>query len=119
MSNKKVEKSGFKALIEYADKVVDLSRRNRLLKLPKNAKLITFNMDVATFIDQFGTLDDLRIEFLHNQILHQDNAALQPSHAQQEGVCIPPTDPQGEKLIGLLNHFRLAAKRNYEEQGRF
>jgi hypothetical protein len=74
-------------------------------------------MDIATFIDRFGKLDDFCIEFFHNQILHQDNTVLHSDHVQRDKAYIPPTDARGEKLITLLNHFRLAAKRNYEEHG--
>ncbi len=103
--------NGLKALVEYAYKAVDLSRRNRLLKSSKGSKVLAFNMDPKPFIDSFGMLDNFSIEFPHTQVLEQDNGI-----EQQEGAP-PPMTLQGEKLINALNDLRLQAKRSYEEHG--
>ncbi|HEX2977894.1 MAG TPA: AAA domain-containing protein [Candidatus Babeliales bacterium] len=99
--------NGLNTLLEYSLKAVDLSRRNRLLKTPTSAKLLSFKNDLPSFLNKFGALDNLSIEFSHQELLHEEKR-------ETEGSL---TNIQGEKLIEFLNMMRLAAKRDFEEHG--
>ncbi len=119
-------KTNLETLVSYENKVIDLSRRNRLLKFPKNAKRIDFDMNLKELLAKFGSLEELCIEFPHKQILEQEKleeqAALIPldetrKSKAEEKIYIPPTHPSGERLINLLNNLRLETKRKFEEHG--
>jgi len=119
-------KNNLATLTEYENRIVDLTRRNRLLKFPKNSKSIIFNMNPQEFLRKFGNLDELQLEFNHRQILHQEINELKTTFPALEidvdvhdihSSDIPPTDIAGEKLITLLNALRLETKRKFEEHG--
>lgn len=96
----------------YEKKIVDLTRRNRLLKYPVKARVVTFDLSPAEFQERFGHIDDLTIEFPHKSILNENGTA-----EDQEDAYLPPTDPKGEKLISTLQALRLDTKRKFEEHG--
>lgn len=108
-------KNNLDTLIGYENKIVDLSRRNRLLNYPKNGKIINFDLNLQQFITHFGTLDELSIEFLHRSILNEEES--KEADSKENDAYIPPTTPQGEKLIDLLSALRLDTKRKFEEHG--
>lgn len=117
-------KNNLEALSEYGNRIIDLTRRNRLLKFPKNSKSITFNMNLKEFLKQFGKLNDLQIEFNHSQVLHQEINELKTTLPTEEvdlqttkNTYIPPTNLVGEQLIASLNALRLETKRKFEEHG--
>ncbi len=109
-------------LKEYQKKVVDISRRNRLLKYPKNARGISFDMPLYEFQERFGQLAEINIDFIHRDILDAslENATLfeeEQIETEKEEVHIPPTNPTGEKLLSVLSSLRLDTKRKFEEHG--
>ncbi len=103
----------------YQNKIVDLSRRNRLLKYPKSARAINFDLTFTEFQDRFGTLEELRIDFLHRAILkaEKNDEMLFSGEDDSDNEYIPPTNPAGQKLITLLNALRLDTRRKFEEHG--
>src|SRR5438034_634163 len=107
----------------YEKKIVDLSRRNRLLKYPKNARAIDFEFSYEEFQQRFGLLEEFIIEFPHKEVLHEDDSqqALiieeEVSERQEEKVYIPPTKPKGDKLLSTMSSLRLDTKRKFEEHG--
>jgi superfamily I DNA and/or RNA helicase/very-short-patch-repair endonuclease len=110
-------KSDIEVLKEYENRIVDLSRRNRLLKYPKSARSIDFDLTFEDFQNRFGTPDNLHIEFSHKEILNPvDELDLEKTKVV-ERAYIPPTKPEGEKLINALNTLRLDTKRKFEEHG--
>ena len=121
-------KTNKEVLDGYEKKIVDLSRRNRLLKYPFKAKRIVFDVSLDEFVDKYGTIDEFKIEFLHKQILRQDLESsdvdadnIESSHLivddPESSEDIPKTKPSGEKLITVLNSLRLDTKRKFEEHG--
>lgn len=119
-------RSNLDVLQTYEDKVLDLSRRNRLLRFPKNARSIIFSMDLDEFQEKFGIPEELNIEFNHKDILKdeivQQKLLLEPEKTEQileeeETIYIPLTKPEGQKLITSLNALRLDTKRKFEEHG--
>ncbi|MEX0848609.1 MAG: AAA domain-containing protein [Candidatus Dependentiae bacterium] len=110
--------NNLKTFLEYENRIIDLTRRNRLLKNPKNSKSIIFNVSVQEFFDKYNSLDDLSIEFCHGQILqHEQLINSGKGKDDLESFDIPSVNIFGEKLITLLNSFRLDAKRKFEEYG--
>lgn len=123
-------KTNLEVLRIYADKVLDLSRRNRLLKFPKGARSVTFLMNLEEFQNRFGIPEELNIEFGHREILKeeekeeviQDKLLLASKEdlketLEEESELIPPTTPKGKKLITSLTSLRLDTKRKFEEHG--
>jgi very-short-patch-repair endonuclease/DNA polymerase III delta prime subunit/plasmid maintenance system antidote protein VapI len=105
---------------EYQNKIIDLSRRNRLLKYPKTARAINFEMSFTEFQERFGNLEEIRINFPHRTILEaegNDELLFNEESEAQQGEYLPPTKPSGEKLITLLNTLRLDTRRKFEEHG--
>lgn len=115
---KKVE-----VLREYQEKVVDLSRRNRLLKYPKKARSIVFDLTIEEFQEKFGNLEELSIDFIHKAVFEgeqKENQKLfdeEQLETEKEDIYVPPTNPSGEKLLSTLSALRLDTKRKYEEHG--
>ncbi len=103
------------AFIEYRNKVVDLSRRNRLLKYPKNGKAIVFKSSLTEFFLRNPNLEELCIEFNHKDLFAEDEASGQLF--KDRPPLIVTTDPTGERLINMLNNLRLESRRKYEEHG--
>lgn len=103
----------------YQNKIVDLSRRNRLLKYPKSARAINFDLTSTEFQEKFGILEELRIDFLHRAILkaEKNDEMLFSDEDGLDNEYIPPTNPKGQKLITLLNTLRLDTRRKFEEHG--
>lgn len=112
-----------KVLKEYQEKVVDLSRRNRLLKYPKNARSIFFNLSLKEFQERFGVLEEMSIDFIHKAVFEEAQLESQKlfdeerDSIEKEDIYIPPTNPSGEKLLSTLSALRLDTKRKYEEHG--
>lgn len=111
-----------KVLREYQEKLVDLSRRNRLLKYPKNARSITFDLTIDGFQEKFGHLEEMSIDFIHKAIFEGDQAINlglfgEEQLVEKEDVYVPPTNPSGEKLLSALSALRLDTKRKFEEHG--
>lgn len=109
-------------LKEYQKKVVDLSRRNRLLKYPKKARGIVFDMSLDEFQERFGQLEEMTVDFIHKNILEDksENGALfelEDVEKDEEEIYIPPTNPSGDKLLSVLSSLRLDTKRKFEEHG--
>lgn len=102
------------ALKEYEKKIVDLTRRNRLLKYPTSARAISFKMGIAHFEDSFGAVEEMEIEFPHKAILAEEE---QLSINSEKDASIPLTDVQGKKLITMLQALRLDSKKKFEEHG--
>lgn len=100
-------------LREYEKKIVDLTRRNRLLKYPAKARAISFKMDISDFEHQFGAIEELEINFFHKAILDEELE----TESVEKNVFIPPTDVQGKKLISMLQALRLDSKKKFEEHG--
>ena len=108
----------------YEKKVVDLSRRNRLLKYPKNARAIDFDITFEEFQQKFGILEEFTVEFPHKEILHEEEAQKSllnveelPEQVEEEKKYIPFTKPKGEKLLSTFSSLRLDTKRKFEEHG--
>lgn len=127
-----MEKSSKKVLETYEKKIIDLSRRNRLLKYPKSARSINFSMTLEEFQNRFGIIQDIEISFVHKDILSLEQeefkdtllnakqTKLLPSEEKspdEEQAWIPPTKPEGKKLITTLTALRLDTKRKFEEHG--
>ncbi len=123
-------KTNLDVLQIYEDKVLDLSRRNRLLRFPKRARAVNFSMDLNEFQNKFGTPEELNIEFGHREILKKEEAEeiIQQKlllastedlteTKEEETEFIPPTTPTGKKLITFLTALRLDTKRKFEEHG--
>ena len=100
-------KSDIETLKEYENRIVDLSRRNRLLKYPKTARSIDFDMTFEEFQNRFGSPEVLHIEFPHKEILNPIDDLNLERQPLIERAYIPPTKPTGEKLINTLNTLRL------------
>ena len=79
------------ALKEYEKKIVDLTRRNRLLKYPSNGRAISFKMSISDFVKSFGSIEEMEIEFPHKAILAEDEMA----ENNEKDTSVPPTDIQG------------------------
>jgi superfamily I DNA and/or RNA helicase/very-short-patch-repair endonuclease len=112
--------STIEILRAHEKKIVDLSRRNRLLKYPKTARAINFDMSFTEFQEKFGSIEELHIEFPHKAILNaedNDKSLFNGEEAKDNEVYLPPTKPSGEKLITLFNTLRLDTKRKFEEHG--
>src|SRR3989344_5960938 len=103
-----------KILQEYERRIVDLTRRNRLLKYPARARAINFNMSPSEFQKEFGNLNELVITFFHKAINSQ---TLFEGEKEFEDIYVPPTDLIGEKLLSTLQSLRLDTKRKFEEHG--
>lgn len=103
-----------KALREYEKKIVDLTRRNRLLKYPAKARAISFKMSISDFEDSFGLAEEIEIEFPHKAILSEEE---EEAENIEKDASIPPTDVQGKKLIAMLQALRLDSKKKFEEHG--
>lgn len=101
------------ALREYEKKIVDLTRRNRLLKYPAKARAISFKIDISDFEDRFGSIEEMEINFQHKAILDEE---VENGDVEKK-VYIPPTDVQGKKLISTLQALRLDGKKKFEEHG--
>lgn len=121
--NKKVKDKN-EVLQGYEKKVVDLSRRNRLLKYPKNARGIDFDITFEEFQQKFGILEEFVVEFPHKEILHEDEAQKSllteeevSEQEVEEKIYIPLTKPKGEKLLSTFSSLRLDTKRKFEEHG--
>lgn len=131
-----MEKNSKKVLETYEKRVIDLSRRNRLLKYPKSARSIDFSMTLEEFQEHFGIVQELEIPFVHKDILSAEQEELhailneakqeelltieKPSeedNEQEELQWIPQTKPEGKKLITTLTALRLDTKRKFEEHG--
>ena len=111
-------KTDLETLIVYEKKIVDLSRRNRLLKYPKKGRSINFSMTLKEFQKKFGLSEELYIEFPHKYVLEEEQATLPDKKIDKDQPpYIPPTKPIGEKLITTLNALRLDTKRKFEEHG--
>ncbi len=113
-------KNNLRTFSEYENRVIDLTRRNRLLKIPKRGRTIIFDESIKKFLVQYGSLDNLNIEFIHRQILqHEQSINLEDAKDDNNSVSpdVPLVNVLGEKLITLLNAFRLDAKRKFEESG--
>lgn len=104
-------KNKLDSLISYKNNIIDLSKRNRLLKYPQNGKKIIFKMDIQEFIKKFEDFEEINIEFTHKQIFEHEDSSSENLHT------IYNTDPKGEKLLNLLNDLRLETKRKFEEHG--
>ena len=103
-----------KVLREYEKKIVDLTRRNRLLKYPAKARAISFKMNISDFEESFGSAEEIEIEFLHKAILREEEEVVEDA---EKDSSIPPTDVQGKKLITMLQALRLDSKKKFEEHG--
>lgn len=101
-------------LREYEKKIVDLTRRNRLLKYPTKARVISFEMSISEFEKRFGSAEEIEIEFPHKEILHEDEVN---DGEIERDASIPPTDAKGKKLISILQSLRLDSKKKFEEHG--
>ncbi len=112
-------KSKNEVLQEYEKKIVDLSRRNRLLNYPKNARLINFEITLEDFQQKFGVLDEFIIEFPHKELLQEEEKqeSLLEEEVIEKNKYVPLTTPKGEKLLSTLSKLRLDAKRKFEEHG--
>lgn len=102
-----------KILREYEKKIVDLTRRNRLLKYPANARVFSFKMSIPDFEDNFGAVEEIHIEFPHKAILND----MDETDNIENDASIPPTDVQGKKLITMLQALRIDSKKKFEEHG--
>ena len=129
-----MDKSSKKVLETYEKRIIDLSRRNRLLKYPKSARSIDFSMTLEEFQEHFGIVQELEIPFIHKDILFKEQEELEDAligvkqaklleiegdgnDEVMEAVWIPPTKPEGKKLITTLTALRLDSKRKFEEHG--
>lgn len=110
---KTTSSSNIGALREYEKKVVDLTRRNRLLKYPARARAISFKIGIADFEQRFGAIEEMAVEFPHKAILNEE----EESEETEADATIPPTDIQGKKLITMLQALRLDSKKKFEEHG--
>ncbi|MEK7112583.1 MAG: DUF4011 domain-containing protein, partial [Patescibacteria group bacterium] len=116
-----------KTIRDYQEKVVDLSRRNRLLKYPLKARRISFDLSLKDFHGNYGVSEDFSMEFPHKLVLKQDEDEKQLSlgykkgrkneDLEDRGKFIPTTTPKGEKLLNAFISLRLDAKRKFEEHG--
>ncbi len=113
-----------KTIRDYQEKVVDLSRRNRLLKYPLKARRISFDLSLQDFHENYGMSEDFSMEFLHKLVLAQDEDGSQlPLFHNKRGrknenqKFTPITTPKGEKLLNAFISLRLDAKRKFEEHG--
>lgn len=129
-----MEKSNKKVLETYEKRVVDLSRRNRLLKYPKSARAVDLSMTLEEFVEHFGLIQEFEIPFVHRDILSVEKKELEvtlnggkqtellpleesDSPSQEKTPWFPPTKPEGKKLITNLTALRLDTKRKFEEHG--
>lgn len=126
-------KTNLDVLRIYEDKVLDLSRRNRLLRFPKGARSVTFLMELDEFQDKFGLPEELNIEFPHKEILKEEekeeiiqqklllasteDLTKVEEEEEKQTEFVPHTNPTGKKLISSLTSLRLDAKRKFEEHG--
>src|SRR3989344_7198735 len=78
-----------KVLREYEKKIVDLTRRNRLLKYPAKARAISFKMSISDFEESFGSAEEIEIEFPHKAILSEEEEMVEDA---EKDTSIPPTD---------------------------
>jgi superfamily I DNA and/or RNA helicase/very-short-patch-repair endonuclease len=111
-SEKTSSLSNVGALKEYEKKIVDLTRRNRLLKYPAKARAISFKMSISDFEDRFGSIEEIEIEFPHKAILEEEIV-----EGDERDASIPSTDVEGKKLITMLQALRLDSKKKFEEHG--
>lgn len=103
----------------YQKQATDLSRKNRLLKYPKRAVGIDFEISLEEFKNQYNSITNFTIELLHKAILRDELENEQP-HEEKLDVLeedLLDTTPSGRKLITQLDSLRLKAKRNFEEHG--
>ncbi len=123
----KLSSKNVSVLKEYEKRVVDLSRRNRLLKYPKRARAISFTIGPNDFFSRFGDAENLKIPFVHKDILGAEAAEkknqLSLDESDHDNLEEPDsffesfTDIKGEKLLNTLQALRLDTKRKYEEHG--
>jgi len=106
--------SNIGALKEYEKKIVDLTRKNRLLKYPTRARAISFKMGISDFENSFGSVQEMEIEFSHKAILSEEEEL---GENNEKDTSIPLTDVQGKKLITMLQALRLDSKKKFEEHG--
>lgn len=102
-------------LKNYEEKVVDLSRRNRLLKYPKRGRTIDFKMSFSEFQEEYGPLDEFSIQLVHKDVLKddEDDGDDEVSDQDKEPLILPT----GEKLLDVLRVLRLDTKRKFDEHG--
>ncbi len=84
----------------YKERVIDLSRRNRLLKYPKTARSIKFDLSYEEFSESYGILEEFQIEFLHKAILQSEPivTSVNGIKARPCVVCNIPFIPANENI---------------------
>ncbi len=112
--SKEVLTTNIGGLREYEKKIVDLTRRNRLLKYPEKARTISFQMSISEFEHSFGSIEEIEIEFSHKAILREEES---DDSEIEKNESIPTTDIRGKKLISTLQSLRLDSKKKFEEHG--
>ena len=104
----------------YQNKAIDFSKKNRLLKYPKSASSIEFEMGLEECEQFFGSLTELKIELPHKEIIKQDeedeNDILFGAKKDNQ-FPLPKTNITGKKLITQLDKLRLKAKNNFDSHG--
>jgi len=109
-----------KNLKYYQNKVVDFSKRNRLLKYPARASSIEFDVPFEKCADFFGALSDFKCELPHKAILNQDVESQEQIVFSEPKILensLPKTNFTGKKLIAQLDKLRLQAKNNFDSHG--
>ena len=122
----KIEKTGnvifdkkLKNLKYYQNKAIDFSKRNRLLKFPNRATSIEFDISFKDCPQFFGSINELRMELPHKEILKQDETQednLENENTEGE-IILPKINYSGKKLINQLDKLRLQAKNNFDSHG--
>jgi superfamily I DNA and/or RNA helicase/very-short-patch-repair endonuclease len=107
---------GLKTLNYYQKKAIDFSRRNRLLKFPKSAACIEFEVPLGECEQTFGSISEFRLDLPHKQILAQDEPEEEASDEEKE-FPLPQTNVIGKKLLTVLDKLRLQAKNNFDSHG--
>jgi superfamily I DNA and/or RNA helicase len=108
-----------KNLKYYQNKAIDFSRRNRLLKFPNRATSIEFDVPFEDCPQFFGSINELKMELPHKEILKQDEVQeeiLENKNVEEE-IVLPKINYSGKKLITQLDKLRLQAKNNFDSHG--
>lgn len=109
---------GLKTLNYYQKKAIDFSRRNRLLKFPKSAPSVEFEVSLNECEEMFGQISEFSLELSHKEILKQDKNSDENDQDEEELESdLPETNVKGKKLVTLLDKLRLQAKNNFDSHG--
>ncbi len=108
---------GLKTLNYYQKRAIDFSRRNRLLKFPKTAPSVEFEVPLDECEETFSSISEFYLELPHKEVLEQDKSEKEKEDEEESEFVLPETNVKGKKLITLIDKLRLQAKNNFDSHG--